>query len=177
MTGETHGLRSLTDIAKNPSERQALPQAVSPPRRAGFAFWARGLAPLHIIGAVDIFTGALLMLGVWLALPMRWWPVDVAGTAVALMLVLAGVGLLMRHRHAERFALGVSTFVLCAGGLLIMALWWTVASLLGLYGAVGGGGAIILSIVALLLTPYLIVFPALQVYVHLRSDGRRAPRP
>ena len=47
----------------------------------------------RLMGALDIVLAVVLLAGVWLALPVRWWPVDVGFTLLALALLAAGVGL------------------------------------------------------------------------------------
>ena len=48
------------------------------------------------LGGADLLVGALLLSGVWVALPARWWPVDVVGTLLGAAFVVTGVGLLIK---------------------------------------------------------------------------------
>ncbi|MAT23669.1 MAG: hypothetical protein CMN31_00055 [Sandaracinus sp.] len=132
-----------------------------------------------VMGGLDVLLAVLLLLAVWLALPARWWPVDVGATALAMGFAAAGVGLLTGQGWAARVARVVATVALVAGVGLVTALVYTASSLAGLYGPVGTGGSIILTIVGLLLAPYLVVFPAAQLYFLLpsvREAGRAAAR-
>ncbi len=128
-----------------------------------------------VMGALDVL-GAVFMLGcVWIALPARWMPIDAGFTLLAMLLAASGVGLLTQQPWAEKVALYVASLTLVVGLCFVTALGYTVGSLSGLYGPVGMGGATILAIVAALLLPYLIVFPAAQVYFLL--PARNAPKP
>ena len=59
------------------------------------------------------------------------------------------------------------------GALLCTALAFTSAHISGLYGPVGMGGALLLGAVALLLVPYLVLVPALQLWALLAPDGEK----
>jgi hypothetical protein len=117
------------------------------------------------VAGADLALAVLLLAAIWGALPARWWPVDVLGTTLALLLASSGAGLLTGARWAKRVAVGVGALSLVAGLGLFTALALTAAQLTGMYGPVGGGGAIILTVVALLLLPYLVVFPAAKLLV------------
>ena len=47
-----------------------------------------------MLGACNLLLSLLLLGGVWIALPGRWLPVDLGGTALALLFGVSGVGLL-----------------------------------------------------------------------------------
>ncbi len=117
-----------------------------------------------VMGGLDALVAMLLLVGVWGLLPARWWPVDVGATLLAMALAVAGLGLLTGQVWGPRVAKGVSAAVLSVGLLLVAALAITAGNLAGLYGPVGLGGAAILGAVALLLVPYLVVFPAAQLW-------------
>lgn len=126
----------------------------------------------RVMGGLDLAAGALLLFAVWVALPLRWAPVDVVGTLLGLGFVASGALLVRGHRAAARVAKGVAGVALAVGVATVVALAFTVGSLHGLYGPVGKGGAIILFVVALLLVPYLVVFPAAQLYFLLPRRDR-----
>ncbi len=122
-------------------------------------------------GAANLLTAALIFLGVFVALPARWWPVDTgAGVLVALELS-SGLGLLRNARWAPRVAKVAGGVALALGLLVVTLLAVTASWLSGVYGPVGRGGAIVLVLVATLALPYVVVLPVVQL-VWLR--GRRA---
>ncbi len=135
----------------------------------------RRAASHRITATYDVFLGAGLLVGVWAGLPDRWWPVDVAGTALGVVLVLVGLGLFLRQRWAEPAALAVAAVTCAAGAMLVTAIAITAGQLAGMYGPVGAGGSAILATAFLLLLPYLVVFPAAQVFFLLRVEAERAP--
>ena len=67
-----------------------------------------------VMGGLDVLLAVLLLLAVWLALPARWWPVDVGATALAMGFAAAGVGLLTSQGWAARVARVVATVALVA---------------------------------------------------------------
>lgn len=135
----------------------------------------RRAASHRIIAAYDLFLGAGLLLGIWAGLPDRWWPVDVGGTALGVLLVLVSFGLFFRKRWAEPAALAIASVTCAAGALLVTAIAVTAGQLAGMYGPVGAGGSAILGTAFLLLVPYLVVFPGAQVYFLLRVEADRSP--
>jgi hypothetical protein len=95
------------------------------------------------------------MRGSKLPVPMR--------PRVPLAALLAALALL----NAASWALAVARAVLWAelivGTLSASLLGMSAAQLAGSYGPVGTGGAVLLITIALLVLPYLVVFPALQL--------------
>jgi hypothetical protein len=126
-----------------------------------------------VLGGIDLGVGVLVLFGIWVGLPARWWPVDVFGSLLGLALVAAGVGLFLGLPWAKKAAIGVAAAALGVGGILVIALAFTLSHLAGLYGPVGQGGAILLVFVALLLLPYLVFIPAAQLYVLVRETGEK----
>ena len=122
------------------------------------------------MGALDLVVGALLLWAIWVALPMRWMPVDAGGTLLAVALLAAGAGLLARAPWAERVARAVAAIALVVGGTFTLALAFTAGHLRGVYGAIGNCGAIILAIVVRARVPYLVVFPAWKLWAR-RGTG------
>lgn len=122
-------------------------------------------------GVANVVTALLVGLGVLLALPARWWPVDVGAGLVALLQLVAGVALLARAPWAERVARISSGVTLALGALTVSLLAMTAGWLGGVYGPVGRGGSIILALVAALALPYTVVLPAAQL-VWLRPRAR-----
>lgn len=147
----------MTKHAKSVAEAPAPidePKAITPPRRTK-------------MGVIDVVLGALFVVGVWALLPVRWWPVDVGASLIGVGFLASGALLLAGHALAERVATIVAGTTLAIGLALVATLAFTVGNLYGLYGPVGQGGAALLFVVTLLLVPYLVIFPAAQVYLLL----------
>lgn len=106
---------------------------------------------------------ALLAIGIWVALPARWWPVDVPGTLLAIACTASAVGLWRRAAWGRRLALATCWALLVAGSLTVTALCITVAQISGQYGPVGAGGALLMGTMAALVLPYLVALPALSI--------------
>ena len=119
--------------------------------------------PSLAFGAVNLMVAALVALGVFRALPTRWWPVDTVAAILIALLVAAGVGLIRRAPWAPRVAQLASLVVLGVGLVLVAVLALTASYLSGIYGPVGRGGALILGLVAALVLPYLVAIPAWQL--------------
>jgi hypothetical protein len=122
------------------------------------------------IAGAQLGLSVLLSSGVWLALPARWAWVDVPGTLLASAALLAAIGLLARKRWALSFARWVLRAELLLGTLTATLLAAAAAQLAGSYGPVGAGGAILLVTIAVLVLPYLVALPALQL-AWLREPG------
>ena len=115
------------------------------------------------VAAMQLVVAALLMIGIWVALPARYAVVDVLGTGVALLYAAAAAGLLSGARWGHSLARGASYIALGLGALTVTLLAMSAAQLSGLYGPVGSGGALLLGTVALLVLPYLVALPAVQL--------------
>ena len=118
----------------------------------------------RILCAVGSFTSAAVVgLGVFMGLPSRWAPVDVTAAIVAVACAASGGLMLARHKAAERVARVVNLTVLGLGLLLIVLLAATAGYVSGIYGPVGKGGAMVLTVVAFLAVPYVVALPAAQL--------------
>ncbi|MCB9634881.1 MAG: hypothetical protein H6721_22370 [Sandaracinus sp.] len=137
-----------------------MPEASNPKRR--------------VMGGIDLAAGALLLVGTWIFLPVRWAPADVVGTLLGLGFVTAGGLLFTGHARATKVAKVVAAVALVVGLLLVAALAYTAGSLRGMYGPVGQGGSVILFVAALLFVPYLVVFPAAQLYALLPREAKES---
>jgi hypothetical protein len=116
-----------------------------------------------VFGIANVATAVLLVFGVFVALPARWWPVDTGAALLAALDLTAGVGLLARAKWAP-LAAKVAGGVALALGLLVVSLLAVTASWLsGVYGPVGRGGSIVLALVAALAVPYTIVLPIVEL--------------
>lgn len=125
---------------------------------------------VRIAAVAQLLLGALLLFAVWKLLPARWAPVDVVGTALALGCLFGGGALLGGARVGLRAARIVSMVTLALGLATTTALCMTVGHLVGSYGPVGQGGAVLMFVIALLVMPYLVLLPVLQL-TWLRQDG------
>ena len=119
-------------------------------------------------GVADVLTGALVAVGVFAGLPARWWPVDVGAGLLAALDVAAGVALLVGVRWAPRLVRVACAVALVLGLFTVTMAAVTASWLAGVYGPVGGGGALILGLVAALVLPYTVALPLAQL-VWLRS--------
>ena len=107
---------------------------------------------------------ALVVLGgTWLALPTRWWLIDGLGTALGFLWLLSAWGLVKSSPWRIACGAWAAGLTLLAGLVVLTLLGLSVGQLVGLYGPVGRGGAVLLLAVALFLLPYLVVFPAWQL--------------
>jgi hypothetical protein len=126
-----------------------------------------------VMAAADVLTASLVLFGVFVALPARWWPVDTAAAMLAAVEVAACIGLLARASWGRRVARTASAIALAVGLLAVSVLALTASWLDGIYGPVGKGGAIVLGFVATLMLPYLVVLPIVQL-LWLGSDAKTA---
>ncbi|MGD0676163.1 MAG: hypothetical protein ABSC94_12130 [Polyangiaceae bacterium] len=115
------------------------------------------------LAATDFATAALIGCGVFVALPIRWFPVDVVAVLLAALELLSGVALIGRLRWSLRFSAFVAATALGIGLVLVTTLAVTASWLSGVYGPVGRGGALILVLVAALTLPYLVAIPAAKL--------------
>ncbi|MDB4943175.1 MAG: hypothetical protein JWP97_2709 [Labilithrix sp.] len=122
-------------------------------------------------GVVELGVAALVLWGVFRALPARWWVVDGGAAIVALLLVASGVTLLLGHRLAEVVTRAAGIVTLALGLALVAGLALGASWLAGVHGSLGRGGAALFGVIALLVLPYLVVLPAaLLAWVGPRSS-------
>lgn len=124
------------------------------------------------MGALNVGTALLLLGCIWKALPVRWAPVDVLGTLLALLFLASGVMLWRGQKGSRKVGLWSAGIILLSGAVLGTALMVTAGTLAGLYGPVGGGGSLILGAAFFMMVPYFIVFPASQLYFLLDGPAR-----
>jgi hypothetical protein len=117
------------------------------------------------IAASQLLLSLLLLGGVWLALPARWLWIDVPTTLLALAAGAIAVALLLRAPWAVRCARVLLWAELAFGTLIVTLLALSIAQLAGSYGPVGAGGAALMGTIALLVLPYLVALPALQLAI------------
>jgi hypothetical protein len=117
----------------------------------------------RVFAAANLASAIVLAIGVFAGLPSRWWLVDSGAAIVVALLAASGVGLALRKPWSERLAAIASIVVLALGLVLVATLAITASYLRGIYGPVGRGGALILTLVAALALPYLVVLPAVEL--------------
>lgn len=115
------------------------------------------------VATMQLVVASLLLLGIWVALPARYAVVDMLGTGVAALYAVAAIALLSGARWAYGLARIASYVALGLGAVTVSMLAASAAHLAGLYGPVGSGGALLLGTVALLILPYLVALPAVQL--------------
>jgi hypothetical protein len=116
-----------------------------------------------VFGIGDLLTAALVLFGVFAALPTRYAPVDVVAVGLSLLQIVSGVSLIAGASWSPRAASVGAIVALALGLSFITALALTASWLSGVYGAVGFGGAMILVLVAALALPYLVALPAVKL--------------
>jgi hypothetical protein len=121
-------------------------------RGASFAF-----------GALNLSCAALIGVGVFVGLPARYAPVDAASLVLIALLVVSGVGLVARARWGAGMARLAAATSLMLGLLGVAMLAVSASYLMGIYGPVGRGGALLLTLVAALVVPYLVALPAVEL--------------
>ena len=124
----------------------------------------RFAARLRVMFVVlDLFVCALLLVGVFVALPDRYLPVDIGASVFVLLLLASAVGIFRRAPWGARVFRLVAFVQLAVGLVLTFTTVATASWLSGVYGPVGRGGSVILGLVAALALPYLVVLPATKL--------------
>ena len=120
------------------------------------------IARFATVASMHGLVGVMTLIGVWRGLPTRWLWVDVPATLIAVAYLVSCVGLLSRQPWARRFARVVTLIGLALGCITVTLLAWSASQLVGQYGPVGGGGALLLSSIAALILPYFVGLPLVQ---------------
>jgi hypothetical protein len=111
----------------------------------------------------------LLCIGVFGALPVRYWAVDGSTCALAGLLALSSFGLLRSSPWRWRALRASALCELAIGLSAIAALALGVSYLGGVHNEVGRNALVAWIAGSALLFPYLIVYPALQLlWIHAR---------
>jgi hypothetical protein len=132
-------------------------------RGASFAF-----------GALNLSSAALIGVGVFMGLPARYAPVDAASLVLIALLAGSGLGLLSRARWGAGMARLAAAASLVLGLLGVAMLGVSASYLMGIYGPVGRGGAVLLVLVAALVVPYLVALPAVELAWLARARSKAA---
>jgi hypothetical protein len=114
-------------------------------------------------GSIDLLSAFIVYLAVFQGLPSRYLPIDLAAGLVIALLLAGGIGLFLQRRWAFDVARLGSWITLVLGLALVSTLAVTASYLAGIYGPVGRGGAIIMTLAAALGLPYLVVLPVTQL--------------
>jgi len=123
------------------------------------------------LAAYSFFLAISLGFVVFRVLPVRSAPVDAASGAIIVLRLGLGLGLLAGSRRIRALAIGVVSLTLVAGLVATSALAVSVSVVAGLYDSVGKGSAIVFALGALLVVPYLVVFPALELRALAADDA------
>lgn len=105
------------------------------------------------------------------ALPLRWWGMDVPITLVVLGLCASSGVALWKPALAHRVLRIAAVALLLVGMALVAAFALCIAFLSGIHGPFGAFGSLLMGLVILLLLPYALVYPALQLW-WLERAGR-----
>ncbi len=116
-----------------------------------------------VFGVGNVLTAALVLFGVFGALPARWWPVDTGAVVMGGLQLASGVGLLRGTSWGPRAAKFAAAVALALGLLFVSVLAVTASWLSGVYGPVGRGAAIVFALVVVLALPYVVVLPLVQL--------------
>lgn len=113
---------------------------------------------------------AFVLGGGGISLPMRFWLVDGLVGITVLTLIVTSALVFARPALAQ-LALRIGAWVLLVLGSAIVALFaLSFAFLVGVHGPFGAFGSLLMVLVLLLLIPYVLVYPAIE----LRWLGRRS---
>ena len=130
--------------------------------------WQVGLALGNLFPAVVLGGGCYL-------LPLRWWAMDVSvGAVVALLVVTSGLAL-AKPPLALRSLRVAGIALLALGAALLAAFALCLAFVSGIHGAFGNLGAVLMTLVILLIAPYALVYPVCELLVVHRLRRAHAP--
>lgn len=101
--------------------------------------------------------------GVFAGLPVRYWPVDASSVVLALLLLASAWGLLRRVSWSLQVLRASAWCELSLGLAALAGLLLSIAYLGGVHGTVGRNGLAVLLLGSLLIVPYLIAYPILQL--------------
>lgn len=102
---------------------------------------------------------------IFFRVPIRWLPVDALVIAMTACWMSSGLvhWLQNENRHWPRVWLTVSTWVnSILGAAVVVGFALAAFGLVGIYGPVGQGGALIFALILLLLIPYAVVLPCVM---------------
>jgi hypothetical protein len=116
---------------------------------------------LSILFAVtNAFVAALLAVGIFVALPDRWFWVDAPAALVVVVLLASSFGLVSRRSWSLDLVRAAALLVLLVGLGFLGGLTLALAFLSGLIGEVGRAGVVVFALVSALVLPYLVIYPS-----------------
>lgn len=121
----------------------------------------------------------LMLLGVFIALPVRWWMVDLPTIALAALLGISAIGLTIESPWRLPLLRISASVCLALGMLAAMAIGLSAAFLSGTHGNLGRSGALVMALVIALLFPYLFIYPSAQllwIYLNDAKNSRHSNR-
>jgi len=121
-------------------------------RKKEIAFAVGNLIPATVLGS-----GLL-------ALPVRFWPTDIVVGGATFTLAAASSLVIGRPALARRALLLGARVLLGVGLLLVTAALLSVAFLSGIHGDFGRGGVTLMLLVTLLVLPYAVVYPLVELW-------------
>ena len=133
--------------------------------------WIRPSRAALTFGTANVVVAGLLVAGVFGGLPVRWWVVDVLALILAAALLTASVALTANTRW-QSLAVRISAWMVLGAGLALLAALALGASFLyAVSGSLGPQSTQVLTLALALDVPYLLVYPALQLW-WLRGEKR-----
>ncbi|MFZ5891827.1 MAG: hypothetical protein ACOY0T_12295 [Myxococcota bacterium] len=131
--------------------------------------WEIGLALGNLLPAIVLVGGCYL-------LPLRWWGMDVPVALVVTLLLATSVVAVIKPPLALRALRLASLVLLVLGALLLGAFILCLAFVSGIHGAFGNLGAVLMTLVVLLIAPYAVAYPACELVLLHRLQQRAAER-
>ncbi len=126
-------------------------------------------------GVLNALSALVLLVGVFGVVQPRFWALDVPAAIIALVELVSALALLARLPWALR-ALTVAAWVGLVLGLTIVSLIViTISFLRGIHGDYGLAALAVSVLIILLLVPYTVVLPVLQLLwlKRQRAESRR----
>lgn len=114
-------------------------------------------------GVANVIISLAVLIGVFRLLPTRWWVVDGGALIIGGLLGASGFTLLRSMPLAEKLTRWAALIVLVLGMALVTMLFATAGWISGVYGSIGSGGAVIFALVSVLVLPYIVVLPAVEL--------------
>ena len=127
--------------------------------------------------AIGNFVPATVLGAGLVALPVRFWPTDLVVGGSTLAVALASSAVIGRPRLARRALLLGARVLLGVGILLASAALLSLAFLAGIHGDFGRGGVTLMLLVTLLVLPYAIVYPLVELWWLRARPAVSAPVP
>ena len=110
---------------------------------------------------LHVLTAALVGVGVFVGLPLRWWPVDAVAALVVVGSLVAAYT--VRDPMRDTWTLLVCKAHAFVATVALSALASGAAFLGGVYGPLGQGGLVVFILVMALVVAYLLAAPVLEL--------------